>query len=161
SRPGPALPPEAAHRAMRLSLVEGSCWAVVIGFAEAYFVADAVRLGAEPWQLGLLVGLPLAVGGAGAVLGLALLRWLRRRRPIVVAAATVQALLLLALAAAEHAQRTTPWLLVGLVCAHHVCGQAGGALWSSWFGDLVPPAERGTWFARRARFVHLTSFLSL
>jgi len=48
-----------ARRAMRLSLFEGACFAGVIGFAEAYFIADAVRLGATSWQLGLLSALLL------------------------------------------------------------------------------------------------------
>lgn len=159
--PASAFPPAAARRAMRLSLVEGACFAVTIGFAEGYFVADAVRLGAEAWLLGLLVGLPLAVGGAGAVVGLALLQWVRRRRPIVVAAAAVQAVLLLALAAAERAAVTTPAMLVAMVAVHHACGQASGTLWSSWYGDVVAAEGRGSWFARRARVVHLVAFLSL
>jgi MFS family permease len=33
--------------------------------------------------------------------------------------------------------------------------------WASWYGDVVPPGIRGRYFARRARWAHLTTFLSV
>ena len=40
------------ERALRLSVGEGSAWALMVGLAETYFIADAVRLGASTLQGG-------------------------------------------------------------------------------------------------------------
>ena len=49
-------------RALRMSIWEGVVWALMVGLGETYFIADAVRLGASPLELGLIVTLPLGAG---------------------------------------------------------------------------------------------------
>lgn len=149
------------RRSLALSVVEGGCYAVMVGLGEAYFVADGVRLGGSSLLLGLLVGLPLATGGLAATGVIAGLRRLRRRRPLTAAIVVVQALLLLVLALLEKLGATSAPLLLVFVCLHHACGQTCGALWSSWYGDLVPSGIRGSYFARRSRIQHLLTFLAL
>lgn len=147
--------------AMRRSVVEGSFYAVMFGLAELYFVPDGVRMGATSVQVGLLVGLPLAVGSVGALLGLRLLQWSGRRRPLVVSGVSCQAAVLCLAAFMQWSgQGTLPRLLI-LVCAYHFFAQLHGASWSSWIGDLVPAPIRGRYFSQRTRTVHLTSFLAL
>jgi hypothetical protein len=80
-----------SRRAMRLSLAEGVFYALMVGFGELYFIADAVRIGASTLELGLVVTLPLCAGAAGPMMALWLLRRGRRRKHIVVAAAFAQA----------------------------------------------------------------------
>lgn len=149
------------ERAMRLSLWDGALFALGIGFGETYFLADAVRLGASALQIGLVVGLPLCAGALGALLSLRLLKRATARRPLVVAAAAAQAATLLALAAGEAAGVVDPVRLIVALCLYHLFGQAAGTAWSSWFGDLVPPEERGRYFARRQRWVHLATCTAL
>ncbi|NCQ34092.1 hypothetical protein GW813_03220, partial [bacterium] len=62
------------RRALRLSVAEGSAWALMVGLAESYFIAIAAFLGATPLQFGLVVALPLALGGLGPLTTIALLR---------------------------------------------------------------------------------------
>lgn len=146
------------RRSLALSIVEGACYAVMVGLGEAYFIADAVRLGATSLQIGLLVGLPLAVGGLAATVVVHGLRKLRRRRPLAAGMGALQGAVLLVLSYLESTDRTTAGLLLLIFCIHHACGQVCGALWSSWYGDLVPAGIRGRYFARRARVVHLLTF---
>ena len=61
----PVLAGAALRRTLRLSLAAGSAWALMVGLAAAYFNAIALHLGASPLQLGLVVALPLALGGLG------------------------------------------------------------------------------------------------
>jgi MFS family permease len=140
---------------MRLSIWEGSCYALMVGVGETYYIADAVRHGASPLVLGLLVGLPLFVGGAGPLIALALLVRLGHRRLLVATTALCQALMLVAIALLDPVM--TPLLLVALVCLHHFFGLATGSVWASWYGDLVPKEIRGRYFARRTRIVHLVT----
>jgi predicted MFS family arabinose efflux permease len=143
---------------MRLSLLEGAAYALMVGFGETYFLADAVRLGATRLEQGLVVTLPLCAGALGSVAALALLARVRARKRVVVASAAVQVAILLGLALRGS---LSPELLIGAVCLYQACGQAAGTAWSSWYGDIVPRGIRGTYFARRNRFVHLATCLGL
>jgi MFS family permease len=148
-------------RALRLSLIEALFFALMVGCGETYFVACAVRVGASPLQLGLTVGLPLALGAAGPILALWLLARHRRRRPLVATAAALQAGTLIALAAADVARSLDPTLLIALACLYQTCALAAGTAWSSWYGDLVPHEGRGRYFARRNRRVQIGTLVSV
>lgn len=139
---------------MRLSLGDAAAYAAMVGFGETYFLADAIRLGASPLQQGLVVGLPMFVGSAGPLAMLWLLARAGARRPLVVAAALAQAAVLLALAFSHRLAIESPLFLIVAACVYQVCGQAAGTAWSSWYGDVVPTALRGRYFARRNRLVY-------
>jgi len=148
-------------RALRLSVAEGCAWALMIGLAESYFIAIAVFLGATPLQLGLVVALPLALGGLGPLTTIALLRWRPRRRPLAVTAVAVQVVILASLSALLHRGRLSlPELIVG-ICLYQISGQGAGTAWASWYGDVVAPETRGRWFAYRNRFIYLATCLGL
>jgi hypothetical protein len=155
-----SLPAAEAHRAMRLSLVEGACWALMVGLGETYFPANAVRLGASPLELGLVVGLPLCLGAAGSTAALALLRRARRRRPLVALSAGSQSAVLISLVLLDAFDQLGPRLLIAHACAYQMFGMASATMWSSWYGDLVPAPERGRYFARRNLHVQLATLLA-
>ncbi|MCG5051630.1 MAG: MFS transporter [Myxococcales bacterium] len=155
------LDPAARARAMSLSLLEAVFYAVMVGAGEGYFLADAVRLGANALQLGLVVGLPLFVGGLGPVIALRFADRGGARKPLVVVSAGLQALCLAALALADAYAWLTPASLIALVCLHQVFGQACGTAWSAWFGGVVPAPSRGQYFARRSRRVQIATMLAL
>jgi MFS family permease len=142
---------------MRLSIADAICYALMVGLGEAFLVADAVRLGAGHFDLALLVSLPLCLGAAGPILALGILARLGRRRPIVASAAAGQATMLAVLALTDATDRLTPRVLIALSVAYQMFGQAAGAVWSSWYGDLVPSAIRGRYFSRRSRAAHVAT----
>lgn len=146
---------------MRLSMVDAMCYALMVGLGEAYFVANAVRLGAAALELGLLVALPLAIGAAGPIAAMAVLARVRRRKPIVVSCAAAQAATLGVLAALEAAGALTPRLMIAVCCAYQLFNQAAAAVWSSWYGDLVPARIRGRYFSRRSRGAHLATCVAI
>ena len=51
--------------------------------------------------------------------------------------------------------------LIGAICLYQAAGQAAGTAWSSWYGDMVPAATRGTWFSRRNRLVYAATCVGL
>ncbi len=148
-------------QAMRLSLVEGVLFAWMVGLGETYFPANAIQLGASAFQVGLVYTVPLAVGGLGPVVVMRLLARLRARRVVVTAMALLQSFVLLGLAAANVGQWLTVDALIVACCLYQVCGQASGAAWGSWYGDVVPRRVRGAYFSQRNRLVHLCTFLGL
>lgn len=146
---------------MRLSLADGAAYALMVGTAEVYILADAIRLGARPIELALLVGLPLAIGALGPLLALRSLARARSRKPLVVGAALAQAGVLAALGLVDLARASSPASLIALVSLYQVCGQAAGTSWASWYGDLVPRELRGRYFSRRTRLVHLATCIGM
>lgn len=156
------MPPSKPRLAtLRLSVVEGALAAGMVGLGEFWFVADAVRMGAGPLQLALLVTLPQLIGALGALAMVRSLRHAHSRRSRVVAMVLGQALVLGGLAAMQLRGGASPWALVAVACAYHAFGQAAGNAWASWFGDLVPARIRGTYFGRRNRWGHAATFLGL
>lgn len=146
---------------MALSLWEATFYAVMVGAGEGYFLADAIRLGASNVQMGLVVSLPLFVGGLGplAAIFFATRGW--RRKPLVVASATLQAGSLAVMALGDASHRLNPAGLIALVCLHQVCSQAGGTAWSSWFGAVVPQEVRGKYFSRRGLRVQVATMVAM
>lgn len=129
----------------------------MLGLGEMYFIANAVRLGASPLALGLLVALPLAIGAFGPMVALSLLSRQSSRKRIAVVGAVGQGLTMVAIASLVATDLLTPETLIAAVCVHQVFGQSTGVAWSSWFGDVVPAATRGVYFAKRNRIVHLAT----
>lgn len=134
---------------------------MMVGCGELYFVANAVRLGASALEVGLLVSLPLAIGAAGPLATLGALSRLRHRRSWTVAAALTQALVLLSLAGADWIGWLTVPLHILASCLYQICGMAAGTSWGSWYGDLVPEAVRGRFFALRSRVVQIATCSSV
>jgi MFS family permease len=151
------LKPTDLDRSLRLGIVEGICWAIMVGFGETYFLANALRLGATTLEQALVVTLPLALGAAGPLIALRLLYTASRRRPIVVSLTALQSAVLLAMAAWDATGRLDPKRLIALACAYQMCSQGASTAWSSWYGDLVPAELRGRYFARRNRAVHIST----
>jgi MFS family permease len=156
-----ALSPALARRALSRSTADGIAYAVMVGAAETYFLADVIHLGAAPFEIAAAVSLPLLCGALGPGLSLRILPRLGRRRPLVVAGALGQVLALALGALGNGLGFLDPLGLIAILGLYQLCGQAAGTAWSSWYGDLVPAEIRGRWFARRTRIVHLTTFLAL
>ena len=138
---------------MAIAVPEGVLFAAMVGFAEQWFLVDAIRLGAGSIEQALVVGLPLCVGALGPLLAL---RWLARgasRKSLTAGFVAAQSLAVLAMALLDAIGLQTPRLLVLGACLYQVCGQGSGTPWASWYGDVVPERMRGGYFARRTRAV--------
>jgi hypothetical protein len=144
-------------RAMRLSIAEGAAWAIMVGCSETYFVANAVRLGASPLELGLVVSLPLALGSLGPLLTLLLLRGPTSRLRWAARAALLQATALGLLPLLEMLDALDPRRLIAVVCLYQIAGQMAGTAWASWIGDVVPREIRGRYFGRRNAVIQIAT----
>ena len=146
---------------LRRSLIEAACFALMVGLGETFFVAAAVRVGASPFQLGIVVGLPLAAGGLGSMASVLLLRRFGARKPVVLGAVVVQVATLAVIAGAAFAGRLDATRLIVLVCIYQAGAMVAGTAWNSWFADLVPAEVRGRYFATRQRTVAFATCLGL
>jgi hypothetical protein len=156
---GPDLDRPHLRRALAFAMVEGLCYAVMVGLGETWFVPYAVRLGAGVGTAGLLLGCALGCGGVGALLAVLLMRRVRTRKPLVLAGIGAQVVALVSLPWVP-AREGVP-LLFALVGTYHVGAQLAGTAWASWFGDAVPARYRGRYFGRRTRWIHALTFTSV
>ncbi len=155
------LPRAARRRSLALAVPEGVLYAGMVGFAEQWFVVDAIRLGASAFEQALVVGVPLFVGALGPLL---VLRWLWHgvsRRKLAVGFVAAQALTLLAIALLDVLGMQTARLLVIGASLYQVCGQGSSPAWASWYADLVPERMRGNYFARRTKAVQYAICLAM
>lgn len=159
--PQTRLSPEAIQRSLKLSIFEGLAFALMVGFGEVFFLADAIRLSATRLEQGLIVALPLFVGSIGPLSSLFALSKLRSRKPFVVGASLGQGMILLSMAFADWRGWSSPQTLIVGACAYNIFGQAVGTAWASWFGDLVPFHVRGSYFAKRNRWIYFVTCAGL
>lgn len=150
------------ERTLRLAILEGVAYSVMVGMAETYFVPYALFLGGSNLLLGLFVALPIFTGSMSQLFSEALLRFLGTRKRVIAAGILLQALTFapMVLVPAAGAPLRAE-LLLAIVCAYWAFGLIVGPSWSSLLGDLVPETERGAYFGRRNRSMQITTFASM
>ncbi len=144
---------------MWLALVDGVLYAAMVGAGESSFVPTAEKLNATVPELGLVVGLPLALGAIGPLLALLWIGRFQNRRPLVVIATSIQTALVFVVPWLDRLGEHAPAAMIGLCCLYQVCGQAAGTAWASWFGDLVPVSVRARYFSFRTSLIQASTFV--
>lgn len=138
-----------SDRSLKLSILEGSLHAVMLGGAESYLGALAVELGHGPINQAALATIPLALA-AFVQLGSGVLarRWGRKRVTIVGAAAQAVAMGALALIALFEARDL--WTFLAAKCAFFVAGGVITPTWNSWITALSGHVDRQRYFGFRS-----------
>ena len=138
-------------RGLRLSIVEGSLWAVYWNIIAGVVInALALAIGARPIHIAILNALPLL----GQVFGLPAARYLQTRDHRKAVALFAEALsrgiwLLVPLLVYLAPGDTRVWFVLGVAALSHMAHASGAVAWLSWMSDLVPEAIRGTYFGVR------------
>jgi MFS family permease len=145
----------ATQRSLRLSLVEGLLWAVMVGVTESYFGAVAVELGHGPTALALLATVPLLAGAASQLAAPPLVAWFGSRQRLVVAGALLQVVSLGWFVRILAAGDRGFGVLLAVSTLYWVSGSVIAPAWSAWIADLTRGFSRERWFARRSGAVHL------
>ncbi len=156
----------ASRRALRWSQWDGILFSAMDGLAGGASPAltlFALALGMPPLTIGLLATLPILAGSLAQVFSPALERVCGTRKRTVVLGALVHALSWLAVPAVAGLPPGLgrQALLVGIVSAGTVGWFITLPSWSSWMGDLIPPALRPQVFAWRAMPAFAVTALAL
>lgn len=150
----------AIRRSLRLSLIEGLLWAVMVGVTESYFGAVAVELGHGPTALALLATVSVVAGAVSQLAAPPLVVLLGSRQRLVVAGAVLQAAsLLLFVRIAAMADHGFAILLVATIL-YWIAGNVIAPAWNAWVADLTRNISRERWFARRSGAIHLALLLA-
>jgi MFS family permease len=149
------------RRDLRLITTDGAVYSVMVGVAEANFVAFGLAMGLTETLGGLLATVPML---AGALLQLVTprgVRWMGSHRRWVVTSVILQAMSYLPLYAAALLGSAPPWLLFLIVTFYWGSGMAAGPPYNTWLGTLIPERMRAPYFAWRTRVTQVAVFASL
>ncbi len=143
------------RRALRGSIAEGMCHAMMLGWSESYLGAFAVELGHDALALALLATVPLLVGALMQLLAAPLVHLLGSRKRLVVLGAALQAVSQLGfLAIAMAGDRRLSTLLV-VKSVFWASGSLIAPPWGAWMAGLTAEVRRERYFALRSGMVEL------
>jgi hypothetical protein len=149
------------ERDLRAMTADGVAWSAMVGLGETYFAAFGLASGLAGGEAALLATLPVF---AGSLLQLATpfaVRRLQSYRSWVVGCARLQAACFVPLIVAAALGRVPAALLFASAIGYWAFGMATGPAWNAWVGELVPPALRAGFFARRTRFAQVSLIASM
>jgi MFS family permease len=141
----------AREKTMRLSVMEGSGWAVMSGCGENFFAAFAIFLKAGNLAVAILMSAPTLVGAVAQLLSARCIDRFQPRRRFLQVVFTLQGLtyLPLFLSPLLFPAAAVP-LAVTLAVFTNFVSNLGQPIWTSLMGDVVPEARRGDYFGWRA-----------
>lgn len=149
-------------KSLSYSIREGCCHSVMVGAGETYLAPFAIFLGSSPLIIGWLASLPLFLGSLAQMAAVYLLDRIHSRKLFNFWPSLIQAfslILIFFLPFLFNEQKAPFWLLAAAI-PYFTFGTMVGPSWNSWVGDLVPPAERGTFFGRRNRYKTIFQMLA-
>ena len=153
----------AVARALRLSVVEGSLFAVYWNVVAGIIVNGlALALGAGALHIAVLNALPLL----SQVFGVFAARFLQdrdARKPLTLAAEGLSRAIwvLVPLLLLLPGGPIRVWFVLVVAAMSHVAHSAGVVGWISWVSDLVPEGIRGTYFGLRTAICGLTGVIGV
>jgi MFS family permease len=144
-----------AQRGLRISVIDGCLYAVMVGASESYVAAMAVELGHRDTALALLLTLPMLIGSLCQLLAGPIVALLGARKRLVLIAAYLQATSVLGLyLIAEHGVREL-WPLLLVDTLYFVCALILGPAWGAWMANLTEGRQRERYFARRSGWLQV------
>lgn len=136
---------------LRSSMVDAGAYSLMVGLGETYLTAFALALSVSEIATGLLAAFPMMIGATLQLAAPWCIRRLGSHRIWIVGCAIAQAICLLLTPVAAIAGA---WQLAVLYLAsslYWASGLATGPAWNTWAEEIIPPAIRTRFFARRSR----------
>lgn len=143
---------------LRRSVLDGVYFGGMVGIGETYIPAFALAVGLGEVVSGLVVSVPMLIGGIAQLISEPAIRWLGSYRKWIVATAYLQAAAFLPLIVAACTGFISPFWLFFIVSVYWGSGMASGPAWNVWIGKVVPTTIRSNFFARRTRLIQLATF---
>lgn len=141
---------------LRVSQSDAASFGVMVGLGETYLPLFVLTVGLGEVMSGLVVSVPVLLGGALQMVSPRAVRLLGSHKRWVLCCGMLQALSFLPLIVAAMAGHIPAWAAM-LVASLYWAGNLGtGPAWNVWIGTLIPRAIRAHFFAKRTRLQQLT-----
>lgn len=145
---------------LRASSRDGGAYGVMVGMGESYFAAFALAAGMGEVAAGLVVSVPMLIGGLVQLLSRHAVRWCGNEKRWIVIGSTLQAMIFLPLIVATWFGSIPVWLFFAIISGYWASGLGAGPAWNGWISTLVPPVIRPRYFSRRTRLIQVSTFTS-
>ncbi len=161
-QPAEPVPKERHESGRRYGIRDGLFQAVAQGGGEQYLSAFALLLHATPFQLSILSAMPQLLGTWAQLVSVKISHWFPSQASQVFWGTIGQSVSWLPILALPLLWPDRgPWLLIAAVAVYYIFAHFTAPAWNSLITDLLEPNERGMYFAKRARAIALTSFITL
>jgi MFS family permease len=149
-----------AQRGLRISIIDGCFYSLMVGVSEAYLGPMAVELGHRDTALAVLLTVPMLAGSAGQLLAGPLTALLGARKRLVVVGAALQAISVLGLYFIATHEIRSLFSLLAVDTLYYICAMMVGPPWGSWMAELTEGRERERYFARRSALIQVALLLA-
>ncbi|MEW6329129.1 MAG: MFS transporter [Candidatus Micrarchaeota archaeon] len=151
---------EKTRRSMRYSILDGTFYSLMTGFADAYITPFALSLRATNFQIGLLNSAPALANSLGQPIGARLSEKLRNRRAVLLPFALLHRFMWVPILLVPLLFGARVELVIFLFLLYQLFLALSIPAWASTMGDIVPPEERGRYFGARNKLTGAAAFLA-
>ena len=151
---------ETARRSMRHSILDGTFYSLMTGFADAYITPFAISLRASNFQIGMLNSAPALANSVGQPIGARLSEKFRNRRAVLLPFALLHRFMWIPILLVPLALGARIELVIFFFLLYQLFLALSVPAWASTMSDIVPPEERGRYFGARNKITGSAAFLA-
>ena len=148
-------------KSLKLSLIDGLLYSIMVGAGESYLPAYALSLGYSEVAAGILTSLPLITGAFLQLFTPTLVQKSKKPKRWMVLSAAVQAMVFLPLIYFETHARPNFWILILIFSLYWTSGFSINPYWTNWMNHLVPDEIKNEYFSMRSKIAQLGVLLGL
>ena len=141
---------------LRVSQADAAAFGVMVGLGETYLPLFVLTVGLSEVMSGLVVSVPVLLGGALQMVSPWAVGLLKSHKRWVVFCSMLQAVSFVPLIWASVVGSISPWAALAVASLFWAGGLGTGPAWNVWIGTLVPRSIRAHFFAKRTRLQQLT-----
>lgn len=151
-------PKRTLRRNLRISLIEGAAFSVMVGVGETYLPAFVIWMGLGNVAAGLITTLPLLAGSFVQLIAPAMVRRIGSYRAWVIVCASVQGSIFIPLIVSAVVGVLPPWVAFAAAATYWAGGLGASGAWNSWMGTLIPGPVQVGFFTKRTRLTQSMVF---
>jgi MFS family permease len=141
---------KAIKRSLRMSVLDGSAYAVVLGLTQNFVTPFALALKATTTEIGLLSSFPNFIVGFSQLAAPRLSQRAGSRKGLILPMVFLHAVMFIPILLIPFVIGSSQvWWLIGLFTVSTVFGAIANPAWGSLMADLVPIRLRGRYFSSR------------
>ena len=148
-------------KSLKLSLIDGLLYSIMVGAGESYLPAYALSLGYSDVAAGILTSLPLITGAFLQLFTPTLVQKSKKPKSWMVVSAALQAMVFLPLIYFETYQKPNFWVLILIFTLYWTSGFSINPYWTHWMNHLVPDEIKNQYFSLRSRIAQIGVLIGL
>lgn len=149
------------NKSLKLSLIDGLLYSIMVGAGESYLPAYALSLGYSEVAAGILTSLPLITGAFLQLFTPTLVQKSKKPKRWMVLSAMVQAMVFLPLIYFETHAKPNFWILILIFSLYWTSGFSINPYWTNWMNHLVPDEIKNQYFSLRSKIAQIGVLIGL